>query len=98
MSDTMFQSMKKSDLSRAERVEKLITEAREKAQEARNLLTQAHELASHDSYQSVTDYDAQDIKDTAVALKIAGTRPIIQLELRWSDIVTGRKEAVRYGD
>ena len=96
MADSLVTEMKKADLIRAERIERLITSAREKAQEARTLLSQAHELASNDSYQTVTDYEAQDIKDVICALKVAATRPILQLELRWSDIVSGRKEHVRH--
>lgn len=92
MAETQTQKMKKADLDRAVRIQAKLEQAYDKAREARNLLYEAHALAVADTYQTVTDYDAPDIKDVHTALKIAATRPIIQLCNRWMDIVHGRRE------
>lgn len=87
-------SMLKADAKRAQEILDLLDAARDKANEARTLLVQAHELASNDTYQYVADYDAQDIKDTIAAMKIATIKPLNQLGLRWMDIVHGRTEPI----
>lgn len=94
MAETQTQKMKVADLGRAVRIQAKLDQAWKKAQEARNLLHEAHVLASEDTYQTVVDYDAADIKDAHAALKVAGVKPIIQLCNRWSDIVHGRREDV----
>lgn len=92
---TAVTTMVRADLKRAKDILKLLDEARTKAYEVRHLLEQAASLASNDSYQDVSRYDAQDIRDIGAVVKIGITVPLNQRSSRWCDIVHGREETVR---
>lgn len=80
----------KADAKRAQEILDLLDAARDKTYEAKNLLEKAYLLASNDSYRDVATYDAQDIRDVIAVFKIAITKPLNQLGVRWLDIIHGR--------
>lgn len=94
MKNDAVTTMLRADLKRAEQIRSLLLEASNKAVESANLMQKAVELAEHDSYQGVKDYDARDIQDIRGVIRVAVTRPINHLLVRWDEIVSGRKSTL----
>lgn len=92
MGKTVVENMHAADLKRAMEIHAKIEQARQKAEEARNLLKEAAHLASVDTYQGVRVHDQQDIRDIESVIRIAVTRPLNHLIPRWIDIVHGRQK------